>query len=167
MLTLEEQLNVICDELANTMVQRYLSDATPAGRGIQLLPLEKVAIVIKGEKLTTDAGQEVCYALGQEEARRFYTGAIVMNGSANTGRLGWMQYKFDQVSWKSINPTLRTKPDMFQIWHAIQYIGICANQSQISRIQDILDSKCPNCQQVRETSQHPNCCPDHGQTLLF
>ncbi len=61
-LTLEEQLNVICDELANAAVQRYLSGATPTGREIQLLPLEKVAIVIKGEKLTTDAGQEVWYA---------------------------------------------------------------------------------------------------------
>jgi hypothetical protein len=63
MLTLEEQLNVICDELANAAAQWYLSDATPAGRGIQLLPLEKVSIMIKGEKLTTDAGQEVWYAL--------------------------------------------------------------------------------------------------------
>jgi hypothetical protein len=78
MLTLEEQLNVICDELANAAVQRYLSNATPAGRGIQLLPLEKVAIMIKREKQTTDAGQEVWYALGQEEAQRFYTRAIVM-----------------------------------------------------------------------------------------
>ena len=68
------------------------------GRGIQLLLLEKVAIMIKGEKLTTDTGLEVWYALGQEEARRFYTGAIVMKESTNTGRLGWMQYKFDQVS---------------------------------------------------------------------
>jgi hypothetical protein len=57
MLTLEEQLNVICDELANAAVQRYLSNATPTGRGIQLLPLEMVAIMIKGEKLTADAGK--------------------------------------------------------------------------------------------------------------
>jgi hypothetical protein len=74
--------------------------------------------MIKGEKLTTDTGQEVWYALGQEDAQRFYTGAIVMNRSTNTGGLGWTQYKFDQVSWKSINATLQTKPDMFQIWHA-------------------------------------------------
>jgi hypothetical protein len=144
MLTLEEQSNVICAKLANAAVQRYLSDATPAGRGIQLLPLEKVAIMIKGEKLSTDAGKEVWYALGQEEARRFYTGAIVMNGSTNTGGLGWTQYKFDQISWKSIDATLRTKPNMFQIWHAKQCIGICTTQSQMPRIQDILDSKCPN-----------------------
>jgi hypothetical protein len=57
---------------------------------------------------------------------RFYTGAIVMNRSTNTGGLGWTQYKFNQVSWKSIDATLRTKPDMFQIWHPKQCIGICA-----------------------------------------
>jgi hypothetical protein len=152
MLTVEEQLNVICDELANAVVQWYLSNATPMGRGIQLLPLEKVAIMIKGEKLTTDAGQEVWFTLGQEEARKFYTGGIVMKGSTNTGGLGWMQYKFNQASWKSINATLRTKLDMFQIWHAKQCIDICATRSQMACIQDILDSKCPNCQQVRETS---------------
>ncbi len=101
-LTLEEQFKVVCDELANAAVQQYLSNATSTGRGIQLLPLEKVAIMIKGEKLTTDTGLEVWYALGQEEAWRFYTGAIVMKGSINTGRLGWMQYKFNQVSWKHI-----------------------------------------------------------------
>jgi hypothetical protein len=88
MLTLEEQLNVICEELANAMDQQCLSDATPAGRGIQLLPLEKVAIVIKGEIPTSDAGQEVWYALGQEVARRFYMGVMVMNGSTKTGGLG-------------------------------------------------------------------------------
>jgi hypothetical protein len=56
---------------------------------------------------------------------------------------------------------------MFQIWHAKQYIGICATQSQMACIQDILDSKCPNCQQVWETSQHLSRCLDHGRTLLF
>jgi hypothetical protein len=34
-------------------------------------------------------------------------------------------------------------------------------------IQDILNSKCPNRQEVRESSQHLNRCLDHGQTLLF
>jgi hypothetical protein len=113
------------------------------GQGDTTSSCGKVAIVIKGEKLTTDAGQEVWYALGQEETRRFYTGAIVMNRSTNTGGLGWLQYQFAQVSWKSIDPSLRTKPDMFQIWHAKQCIGICATQSPKARIQDILDSKCP------------------------
>ncbi len=84
MLTLEEQLNVICKELAKGAVLRYLSNATQEGRGAQLLPLEKVAIVVNGEKLTTDVGQEVRYTLGHKEARQFYTRAIKMKGSTNT-----------------------------------------------------------------------------------
>ena len=37
----------------------------------------------------------------------------------------------------------------------------------MSRIQDLLDDKCPNCLQPQETSQHLNRCPDQGRTLLF
>jgi hypothetical protein len=37
----------------------------------------------------------------------------------------------------------------------------------MSRIQDLLDDKCPNCLQPQETSQHLNRCPDKGRTLLF
>jgi hypothetical protein len=33
MLTLEEQLNVICDKLSNAVVQRYLSNATTSSPG--------------------------------------------------------------------------------------------------------------------------------------
>ncbi len=98
MLTLEEQLNIICNELTKGAVLRYLSNTTQEGRGIQLLPLEKVAIVVNGEKLTTDVGQEVRYALGHKEARKFYTGAIKMNGLTNTGGLGWSEYQFEQVA---------------------------------------------------------------------
>jgi hypothetical protein len=37
----------------------------------------------------------------------------------------------------------------------------------MSRIQDLLDYKCPNCLQPQETSQHLNRFPDQGGTLLF
>jgi hypothetical protein len=167
MLTLEEQLHVICDELAKKAVLRYLSDATPEGRGVQLLPLEKVAVVVNGEKLTTNVGQEVRYALGHKEAQKFYSETIKMKGSANTGGLGWSEYRFEQVALKPIDDALWNKPDMFQIWHAKQCIGVCATRSRMARIQDILDSKCPNCKQEQEKSHHLNKCPDHGRTLLF
>ncbi len=167
MLTLVEQLNVICDKLAKGAVLRHLSNTTQEKRGMQLLPLEKVAIVVNGEKLTTNVGQEVRYALGHEEANKFYTKAIKMNGSTNKGGLGWSEYQFEQVAWKSIDEALRNKPDMFQIWHAKQCIGVCATRSRMARIQDILDSKCPNCKQEQEKSHHLNRCPDQGRTLLF
>jgi hypothetical protein len=66
-----------------------------------------------------------------------------------------------------IDDALRNKPDMFQSWHAKQCIGVCTTRSQMVRIQDILDSKCPNCKQEQEKSHHPNRCPDQGRTLLF
>jgi hypothetical protein len=37
----------------------------------------------------------------------------------------------------------------------------------MARIQDLLDDKCPNCKQPRETSEHLNCCLDAGGTILF
>ncbi len=37
----------------------------------------------------------------------------------------------------------------------------------MARMQDLLDNKCPNCKQPRETSEHLNRCPDVGRTLLF
>jgi hypothetical protein len=37
----------------------------------------------------------------------------------------------------------------------------------MARMQDLLDNKCPNCKQPKETSEHLNWCPDAGQTLLF
>jgi hypothetical protein len=92
MLALVEQLNIICNKLAKGAVLRHLSDTTQEGRGTQLLPMEKVAIVVNGEKLTTDVGQEVRYALGHKEAKKFYTKAIKMNGLTKTGGLGWSEY---------------------------------------------------------------------------
>jgi hypothetical protein len=37
----------------------------------------------------------------------------------------------------------------------------------MTRIQDILDDKCPNCLRPREMSNHLNQCPDARCTLLF
>jgi hypothetical protein len=43
-LSLKEQLNVICNELANSAVARYLSERTKLSRPDQFLPLESAAI---------------------------------------------------------------------------------------------------------------------------
>jgi hypothetical protein len=61
MLTLEQQLNVICNELANGVVVRYLSSGPKVNTKPQFLPFKKAAIVLDGVKLNTDAGVEVRY----------------------------------------------------------------------------------------------------------
>ncbi len=144
MLTLEQQLNVICDELAKGAVSRYLSEGVHH-LGPKFLPFEKAAVVLDGVKLTTDVGSEVRYRLGKDNAERFYTKPRGVIRGTNRGGLGWSSDRFHSVAWQALDSALKSKPDMFQLWLSKQCIGICATRQNMARIQDILDDKCPNC----------------------
>ena len=87
MLSLEEQLNVICDKLTNGAVRHYLSYSSPVSWKLQLLPLEKGAVFVGTEKMTMDVGPEVCFQLGREVALRFYMLLVVLVGRVNKGGL--------------------------------------------------------------------------------
>ena len=165
-LSLEQQLNVMCNELANGAVERAITEGI-SSPGPKFLPFESVAVVLDGIKLTTDVGPEVRYRLGKEDAERFYTKARDVVQGTNRGGLGWSSQRFHSVAWQSLEAALKSKPDMFQIWLSKQCIGICATRRNMARIQDILDDKCPNCLRPRETNDHLNQCPDAGRTLLF
>jgi hypothetical protein len=56
---LEEQLNVICNELANGAVKHLLSCSTLVSYKLQLLPLEKTSVFVNDKKMMTDVGPEV------------------------------------------------------------------------------------------------------------
>ena len=157
---------MICNELANEAVARYLSEGVHH-LGPKFLPFKKVAVVLDGVKLTTDVGSEVQYCLGKEDAERFYTKPRDVIRGTNRGGLGWSSDRFHSVAWQALDSALKSKPDMFQLWLSKQCIGICAMRQNMARIQDILDDKCPNCLQPREMSDHLNRCPDAGLTLLF
>ncbi len=144
MLSLEQQLNVICDELANGAVERAITDGV-SHFGPKLLPFESVAVILDGVKLTTDVGSEVRYRLGKEDAERFYTKPRKVVRGTNRGGLGWSLERFHSVAWHSLGAALKSKPDMFRIWLSKQCIRICATRQNMARIQDILDDKCPNC----------------------
>jgi hypothetical protein len=167
MLTLEQQLNAICDGLANNAIARYLARGRVRDGCPHFLPLEKAAVVLDGVKLMTDVGPEVHVQLGMEEAERFYTKPCNIVNGVNKGGLGWSPQRFHAVAWKALDTALKSKPDMFQLWLSKQCIGICAMRKNMKRIQDLLDDKCPNCNHPRETSDHLNRCPKAGQTLLF
>ena len=112
-LTLSEQLNVLCDGLANRAVKGYLERNSPAHRATSLLPLEKAVVFIDNEKTTTDVGSNSRYLLGAEEARRFYTSPVVLVRGVNKGGLGWSGERFDQVAWTALDRALRSKPNMY------------------------------------------------------
>ncbi len=166
-LTLSEQLNVLCDGLANRAVKGYLERDSPTYRATSLLPLEKAAVFIDNVKTTTDVGPNVRYLLGAEEARRFYTSPVVLVRGVNKGGLGWSREWFNQVAWTDLDRALQLKPDIYQLWLSKQCIGICTTRRNLARIQDILDGRCPNCGRGPERLTHLNHCPDHGCTMLF
>ncbi len=105
-LTLSEQLNVLCDDLANRAVKGYLERDSLTHRSTSLLPLEKAAVFIDNKKATTDVGPNARYLLGAEETRRFYTSPVVLVRGVNQGGLGWSRERFDQVAWTDLNRAL-------------------------------------------------------------
>ena len=158
-LRLVEQLNVVCDLLAKSGVDRSLATPLPR-RGRQILPLEKAAVFANGHKLTTDVSKEVRYCMGEEEARAFYTAA------KSKGGLGWSAERFNLVDFKSLDKTLASKPDMYGIWLSKQSAGVCATRYNMARLQDLVDNKCPNCGMV-EKAEHLNVCPSEDRTKLL
>ncbi len=115
-LALEEQLNVLCNELANSAVARFLSECTRPSQADQFVPLSKAAIVLDSVKLTTDVGPEVRFYLGTEEIAqiaRFYTAPKELVNGGNTRGLGQSPHRFNQVCWGALESALRAKPDMF------------------------------------------------------
>ena len=111
-MTLLEQLNVLCNGLANGAIKGYLEWDSPLHLAMTLLPLEKVAVFIDNKKSTTDMGPNCHYLLGAEEARRFYTSLVVLVRGVNKGSLGWPEERFDQVAWADLDQALRLTPGM-------------------------------------------------------
>jgi hypothetical protein len=110
MLTLEQQLSVICDELANGTVARFLSEGQGDNHSPQFLPFEKATIVLNRIKLLTDVVAEVQCFLGKEEAKRFYTKPYNVIQGTNRGGLGWSSKQFYSVAWTALDATLKSKP---------------------------------------------------------
>ena len=76
-LTLEHQLNVLCDQLAKGAVARaILKQMSREGRrrdGLQVLPREDVALFAHGKKLTSDIAKMVRYSEGRRQAKEYLT----------------------------------------------------------------------------------------------
>jgi hypothetical protein len=125
MLTLEQQLNVSCNGLVNDAIARYLTCSSVRDDGPYFLPLEKVAVVLDRVKLMTDIEPEVRVQLGMEEVERFYTKPCNIVNGVNKGGLGWSSQRFHAVDRKSLDTTLKSNLDMFQLWLSTQCIYLC------------------------------------------
>ena len=159
-LSLAAQLNVRCDEHAKAAVLRSMTAEGTKRRESELLPREKAAVIIDGVKLTEDPAKAVRFALGEVEARRFYTTPLKKG-------LGWTVRRFEQVDFRARDAALSGRSEGFGLWLCKQQSGFCATRHQMARIQDLLDDRCPNCLQAGERASHLNVCPDDGRRQLF
>ena len=74
LLTFEEQLNTMCNTLANEVVIRALSKTT-APMGPSLLSFENSAVLINNAKITSNVIPKIRFLLGRVDAKKFYTKA--------------------------------------------------------------------------------------------
>ena len=122
-LTLENQLNCQCDLLAKAAVTRaidsHLGNRPPPMRR---LPKEATAIVINGEKITSDPTKALRYRLCKIRAREFLI-----------SEKGWLPLQFDEVAWDYLHKALSTKPVMFRLWLSKQHSNFCATGRNMSR----------------------------------
>ena len=166
-LTLFQQLNVHCDLLAKQAVQEAITTVKPREPLAQLLPREQAALVVGGNKLTTDTAKALRYSLGLVNAMKFFTRPTRIINGTNKGGLGWSPTHFNIVDWHTLELVLASKPAMYGVWLAKQTIGVCATRRNITRIQGCGDDRCPNCLIGPERNTHLNRCLDEGRSLLF
>ena len=132
-LSIQAQLNCICDSLAKAAV-RWGHFAAPR-MGRQTLPFEKVAGYVCWSKQTSDVSDDLRYHMGWvQEAQEWYNSHNIMHLTA-----------FDTVDWPSLQATVKSKPQMYQIWLSKQATNFCATGKQLHRIDPTTSSKCPDC----------------------
>ena len=162
-----QQFNVICDTLAKQAVQAAITGTSTREPLQQLLPCEQAALIINGQKQTTDVFTDLRFYLGMREARKFFTRPIRIHRNTNKGGLGWSHSQFDCIDWKSLHSAISQKPEMYGVWLSKQTIGICSTHHSMARILGTMDDRCPNCLPGPERNTHLNRCRDQGRTLLF
>ena len=154
-LSLPQQLNCMCDNLAKSAVHRSMRlDA--ARDPDYLLPREGAALFASGFKQTSDPARAIRYAVGKSEARAFLV-----------GEQKWTQEQFDEVAWDWLDATLHDKPDMFRLWLTKQHSNFCASRVQVGRCEGLADTSCPDCGRPHERASHLCVCPDEDRSRLF
>ena len=163
-LSIEQQLNTICDDLAKDAVADGVADRSLTFS--RLLPYESAAIIINGYKVSDGMATELRHQAAMADARRLYTSPIKKNKRGiNIGGLGWDLSTFNSVDWRARHRARQS--EMHSLWLCKQEIGICRTRRNNARILAIEDDKCPNCEQPNEDSKHLNLCPDPGRSRLF
>jgi hypothetical protein len=103
-LSLNQQLNVICDGLAKTAalkcIYSYPLNSIPSSS--QLLPYKDLAIFVNAVKQTLDSASAIHFACGKHNAKQFLM-----------SEKGWSTTQFKEVNWENLHASLQTKLNGF------------------------------------------------------
>ena len=121
-----------------------------------MLPREDVAIVIQGNKITSDVSHLVRFHISKKKDQ---------NLLADTKK--WLHNCFDEVDWEHLDLAMASKSNMYKIWRSKQHSGFCRTRDQVGKYSGLecRDEKCPNCG-CRETTAHILICPNKDRTRL-
>jgi hypothetical protein len=157
-LTLAQQLNCVCNTMANKSITLAINHGYH-GRQSQLLPKEDVALVIWGNKVTGDILPPLRFHASKEAARKHL---------ATRKKDKWSNEHFNAVDWEHLDLALKNKTNMYKIRRSKQHLGFYGTRVRVGRYSgDLLpDEQCPNCGR-RETAGHLMLCPDDDHTRLL
>ena len=153
-LSLEEQLNCMCDALAKGALDKGIREQHTSTTN--MLPRELAAVFFTDGKATSDPAEMLRIELGHREARRFLTNEI-----------GWTPLQFELVAWKHLNATLASKPLAFRLWLAKQHSNFCATGLMMKQCNMSDDDRCPSCWRHKERAEHLCKCPSEARSALL
>jgi hypothetical protein len=151
-LSRKAQLNCICDHTAK---QRIAIDGTRGNTDGRMFPLEPIGMFVQRGKLTSDTGDTLRFWAHRQLARTFYHSKGIISHD-----------QFDETDWWSLQRTLTTMPQLFQLWAAKHVNRIAGTMSFLSH-QDGRCDRCPSCETCAETCPHIARCPEAGRASAF
>jgi hypothetical protein len=153
LLTLEELLNIDCDEAADTA----LIDGVAAGNLIdQVFPDEEFVATVDGHKLSGSTTAAISRRWGRDIAREHYH---------NVG-LTDRDY-FDDVYWDGVDKVMTRVQEMYSVWVTKQVSGFCGTNHMLKTIFGDVVDECPNCHITPERSSHMCLCLDSGRDSVY
>ena len=103
-MTLDQQMNYVCDKEANKAVERSIQHKFSV-KEKQLLPGEDATVFVGGKNLTSDLSRAIRLEAGREKAREFLI-----------NECKWTSEQFDEIDWYMLGATLEKKPDGYKMW---------------------------------------------------
>ena len=152
-LSLPQQLNVRCDEIAKIK----LIDAIADGDFIDpTFPFEDITITINNTKVRSSVKTAIYKHWGAKEAKRLFSRRDKVLRSA-----------FDNIYWDCIGKVMSEFPETFQGWvtrHISDFNGCNRYQARWNRG---VKNNCPSCGRPNEDTEHITRCTDPTRTALY